>query len=605
MVQVSFFVFVILLTVIVAAIRIYLKKDLDRLASQVNNLIRSRSPITDSIIEEVIERCQSYKETKNSDGFHVSVIIDQVYSQNKLRIGFLFLEARRDSWDFVCRSFPSILISLGLLGTFIGMAHNLNSIQGVVNDTVTNVPPIIDKVVNGTVPNVPPITNEVVNGAVPNVNPIINSLKEAISGMATAFYSSLFALLCGISLTLINLIFNTSVAKYRFLSTLEDYLNNSITFSDTTTLLNGINDSLKSFRSELIQAFETTIVTAISNSFASQVTRIIDQNQKATQILTESANRFMEASKDVSASAASFQNATLALTKSDVPNSINKFTETINKVSPILEKATSSVAESSIRFHDTTHLLGLCTKEFVELRKLVFSLITQIQSINQNLLESSDRFKESSASISGSAESFSNTVGLLSESNLPDSINNFSTTITESTSIFKETSTSIAASSGQFRDAIQKLDMYTQSFEQLQQKIHQLIPITQTNQEELKKAIPIIIQEKQALFFAIESIKKLQPSLEKLHSNVEISAQNLSSKSQEFLQLQDGLSQLTTDIKIITNQLSKKFLQGLGFDDLHDDNQEIIDLLKKLTLNLDRSDNKSTSSFADDFDNFS
>ena len=113
------------------------------------------------------------------------------------------------------------------------------------------------------------------------------------------------------------------------------------------------------------------------------------------------------------------------------------------------------------------------------------------------------------------------------------------------------------------------------------------------------------IQEKQALFFAIESIKKLQPSLEKLHSNVEISAQNLSSKSQEFLQLQDGLSQLTTDIKIITNQLSKKFLQGLGFDDLHDDNQEIIDLLKKLTLNLDRSDNKSTSSFADDFDNFS
>jgi hypothetical protein len=598
MVQVSFFVFVILLTVIVAAIRIYLKKDLDRLASQVNNLIRSRSPITDSIIEEVIERCQSYKTSKNSDGFHVSVIIDQVYSQNKLRIGFLFLEARRDSWDFICRSFPSILISLGLLGTFIGMAHNLNSIQGVVNDNVTS--------------NNLALTNrlkEAINSNVPSdklaqiidsikLSPIIDSLKEAISGMATAFYSSLVALFCGISLTFINLIFNTSVAKYRFLSTLEDYLNNSITFSDTTTLLNGINDSLKSFRSELIQAFETTIVTAISNSFASQVTRIIDQNQKATQILTEFASRFMEASKDVSASAASFQNATLALTKSDVPNSINKFTETINKVSPILEQATSSVAESSIRFHDTTHLLGLCTKEFVELRKLVSSLTTQIQSINQNLLESSDRFKESSASISGSAESFSNTVGLLSESNLPDSINNFSTTITESTSIFKETSTSIAASSGQFRDAIQKLDIYTQSFEQLQQKIH-------INQEELMKAIPIIIQEKQALFFAIESIKKLQPSLEKLHSNVEISAQNLSSKSQEFLQLQDGLSQLTTDIKIITNQLSKKFLQGLGFDDLHDDNQEIIDLLKKLTLNLGRSDNKSTSSFVDDFDNFS
>ena len=378
MVQVSFFVFVILLTVIVAAIRIYLKKDLDKLASQVNNLIRSRSPIIDSIIEEVIERCQSYKQSNNSDGFYVSVIIDQVYSQDKLRIGFLFLEARRDSWDFVCRSFPNILISLGLLGTFIGMAHNLNSIQGVVNVNVTS-----DNIA---------LTNslkEAVNGNLTNVPPIINSLKEAISGMATAFYSSLVALFCGISLTFINLIFNTSVAKYRFHSTLEDYLNNSITFSgDTTTLLNGINDSLKSFRSEIMQAFETTIVTAISNSFASQANRIILENQRATQILTDSASRFMEASKDVSASAASFQNATNALAKSDVSNSINKFTETINNVSPI-----------------------------------VANLITQIQTTNQNLLESSYRFTQSSLSISDSAESFGNTIGLLSESNLPDSIN--------------------------------------------------------------------------------------------------------------------------------------------------------------------------------------
>ncbi|MFZ4730438.1 MAG: hypothetical protein ACOYMQ_17475, partial [Pseudanabaena sp.] len=125
MVQVSFFIFVILLTIVVAAIRIYLKKDLDGLVSQVNSLIISGSSITDPIIGKVIERCQSYKKSKNSDGFYVSVIIDQVYSQDKLRIGFLFLEARRDSWDFVCRSFPNVLISLGLLGTFIGMTHNL------------------------------------------------------------------------------------------------------------------------------------------------------------------------------------------------------------------------------------------------------------------------------------------------------------------------------------------------------------------------------------------------------------------------------------------------------------------------------------------------
>ena len=363
-------------------------------------------------------------------------------------------------------------------------------------------------------------------------------------------------------------------------------MNNSITFSDTTTLLNGINDSLTSFRSEFIKSFETTIVAAISNSFASQVNRIILENQRATQILTESANRFMEATSNVSASAASFQNATNALAKSDVPNSINKFTETINKVSPIFQEAASSVAESSKNFRETIKLLSVCTQEFIELRKIVANLITEIQIVKQNLLESSHRFIQSSLSISDSTKSFGDTVGLLSGSNLPNSINNFSTTITESTTIFRETSTSIADSSGKFRDAMQELEIYTQSFEQLHQ-------ITQTNQEKLMEAIPIIIQEKQALSLAIESIKKLQPSLEKINLNIEISAENLNLRSQEFLQLQGELSQLTRRINIIIDKLNNKFLQGLGFDELHHDNQEIIDLLKKLTLNLDRSDDLS------------
>ena len=169
---------------------------------------------------------------------------------------------------------------------------------------------------------------------------------------------------------------------------------------------------------------------------------------------------------------------------------------------------------------------------------------------------------------------------------IADYINNFSTTITESTTIFRETSTSIADSSGKFRDAMQELEIYTQSFEQLHQ-------ITQTNQEKLMEAIPIIIQEKQALSLAIESIKKLQPSLEKINLNIEISAENLNLRSQEFLQLQGELSQLTRRINIIIDKLNNKFLQGLGFDELHHDNQEIIDLLKKLTLNLDRSDDLS------------
>jgi len=449
--QVIYFILLISLTIIVASIRIYLRIDLGSLGKKAANLIKSNNKIENistsfnhPIINEVVIRCNSYKTRSNLGKIDFNIIIDQAYSRNKLQILILF--ARRDSWDFVCRSFPNILISLGLLGTFVGITYNLIRIKDVFETVLKS------------------STSE----------QIILILQEPLKGIATAFISSLFALSCGIILTVVNLIFNTTVAKYRFLCLLEDYLNNAIDFNDNSTnvLLSGIKDSLMSFRSEIVESLTTTIAQAIGQSFASQVALIITENQRATQNLSESANRFME----------------------------------------------------------------------------------------------------SSATISNSAESFKYAAEFFSKSDFSNSISNFSNTIEKASLIFEQTSQVIVDSSNQFNESIDRMDTYTQNFVDLHTELSQLLTITQTNQENLLTAMPIIQQERKALLGAVQLIKNLQ-------INIETSAKNLDKKSQDSIQIQGELNKLIRVIGNLTQKVTNKLNEGLNFDGLHKDNQKIIELL--------------------------
>ena len=123
--QKIFFFLVVSLTTVVAVIRIVLRKDLENLISQAKKLISEKDvTLKHPIIQEAEKRIDTYE--NRADKFNASVIIDQIYSRNKLGI------ASRDYWDFVCRSFPNVLISLGLLGTFVGITSNLSSIQEIV-----------------------------------------------------------------------------------------------------------------------------------------------------------------------------------------------------------------------------------------------------------------------------------------------------------------------------------------------------------------------------------------------------------------------------------------------------------------------------------------
>ncbi|MBD2175677.1 hypothetical protein H6F42_01925 [Pseudanabaena sp. FACHB-1998] len=439
--QKIFFFLVVSLTVVVAVIRIVLRKDLENLISQVKKLISERDlALKHPIIEEVEKRIITYE--KRADTFNASVIIDQVYSRDKLGI------ASRDSWDFVCRSFPNVLISLGLLGTFVGITSNLGSIQGILRNST------------GT------------------TEQITARLQEPLNGMATAFGSSLISLVCGIALTLVNLIFNTTVAKYRFLSLLEDYLNSKAPSTPTGAFLTEIQGSLRSFRQEMVSIFKNEIAQAIGNSFTSQIAQITEENKRLTANLN--------------------------------------------------------------------------------------SLVTG--------------FRDSATQISSSSEAFKDAAEFLSRSDLPNSVNNFSSTIEKATSIFEETSISIADSSKQFQEATQKLDAHSENSIELYQTLSELIQITQSNQENLLDAMLLIQKEKEVLVNTVNLIKDIRLNLEE-------SANDFDAKSKDSLLVKEELVKLTRNVKLLTEKTIEKLYQGLDFGGLHEDNQKIIDLLQEISVN--------------------
>ena len=123
---------------------------------------------------------------------NTGALIDQVYSRQQL-LGLVSYT----QIEYFCRILPNLLVSFGLLGTFIGITINLTSLSQTISDT------------NAT-----------------DVSSLLKELEVPLQGMGIAFVTSLVAILFSAIVTLVNFIFNASLAKTRLISLLEDYLDN-------------------------------------------------------------------------------------------------------------------------------------------------------------------------------------------------------------------------------------------------------------------------------------------------------------------------------------------------------------------------------------------
>ena len=184
---------------------------------------------------------------------------------------------------------PNLLLSFGLLGTFLGITINLTNLS----QTVTQVD-------------------------ITDIRSLVEELNQPLQGMGIAFVTSLVAIACSALLIVINLIWNTNLAKSSLMNFLEDYADNFClpqlqTVNPLETAINNFSNSCDRMLANLGNSIEV----AISNAF-SKIEKSADIFDKAAHTLDRSRlpEQLSNATNDLAIAQNNFSQSSLVLQRS-------------------------------------------------------------------------------------------------------------------------------------------------------------------------------------------------------------------------------------------------------------------------------------------------
>ena len=265
-------VLVIVPSVVAILLRILLHFELVNQGNKVRRLISQQSVNKPRFIEYLEDRFTDA--SSKLEQVNTGALVDQVYSRQRL-FGLISYE----QIEYFCRILPNLLVSFGLLGTFIGITINLTSLSQTVSDT------------NAT-----------------DVSSLLRELQVPLQGMGIAFTSSLIAILCSAVVTSVNFIFNTSLAKTRLISLLEDYLDNIYlqTIEGQTQLDKVVKAVAYSFEGFLTR-FGQTVRVGVESALQDKIQEIHNANTTTSKLAEQTFVRLGEAAATVAKSSKDFQ----------------------------------------------------------------------------------------------------------------------------------------------------------------------------------------------------------------------------------------------------------------------------------------------------------
>ncbi|NES78823.1 MULTISPECIES: hypothetical protein [unclassified Okeania] len=265
-------VLVIVPSVVAILLRIILHFDLVNQGNKVRRLINQQSVNKPRFIEYLEGRFTDA--SSKLEQVNTGALIDQVYSRQRL-FGLISYE----QIEYLCRILPNLLVSFGLLGTFIGITINLTSLSQTVSDT------------NAT-----------------DVSSLLRELQVPLQGMGIAFTSSLVAILFSAVVTSVNFIFNTSLAKTRLISSIEDYLDNIYlqTIEGQTQLDKVVKAVAYSFEGFLTR-FGQTVRVGVESALQDKIQEIHNANTTTSKLAEQTFVRLGEAAATVAKSSKDFQ----------------------------------------------------------------------------------------------------------------------------------------------------------------------------------------------------------------------------------------------------------------------------------------------------------
>ncbi|MFN7658464.1 MAG: hypothetical protein ACK5P3_10025 [Dolichospermum sp.] len=135
-----------------------------------------------------------------------------------------------------------------------------------------------------------------------------------MEGMSIAFTTSLTGLFFSALVTIVNFIFNSGLAKYRLISSLEDYLDN-VYFPKVQgdTRLDKIVNRMVSQQDEFLTNFGKIVREAVEQSMGKVAKQIADGNKETTDLARQVYEKFTVSAGTISSAANEFKSSMSAL----------------------------------------------------------------------------------------------------------------------------------------------------------------------------------------------------------------------------------------------------------------------------------------------------
>ncbi|MDJ0589511.1 MAG: methyl-accepting chemotaxis protein [Pleurocapsa sp. MO_226.B13] len=277
---------VILPTFVAILLRYALYRHLKYLAVKTKRLLAGTSlESTPKIITKLEQRFVAIDH--NLERINTASAIEGVYNQEKFY--FLGLSLGCEFVDSLCRILPNLLLSFGLLGTFLGITFNLANLS----QTITQID-------------------------ITDVRNLVEELDRPLQGMGIAFTTSLVAIACSSLLTVLNLLWNTSVIKSGLLSNLEDYIDNIYLLKmQPVSYLEEAIDKFSGNFDQMLHKLGDTIEESISKAF-SKIEKSASTFEQAANVLDTSGfpERLAAATNDLAIAQNQFSQSSLVLQKS-------------------------------------------------------------------------------------------------------------------------------------------------------------------------------------------------------------------------------------------------------------------------------------------------
>ncbi|OCQ91416.1 hypothetical protein BCD67_23680 [Oscillatoriales cyanobacterium USR001] len=302
-------------------------------------------------LEQRFKAASEYLETVNS-----GALVDGIYSQQRFIFwGFSF---GYDRIDYFCRILPNLLLSFGLLGTFLGITLNLSSLSETVIQLQGN--------------------QDI------NQDLVFAELQKPLQGMGIAFITSLIAVFFSALLTVVNLVWNTGLAKSQLISYLEDYLDNIYqpTLQGKSRLDKVVKNMADSFDNFLTR-FGQTVREGVESALQDKIQEIFEANLKAANLAQQVYGGLAEASGTISRGANDFQESAGKFIEVSKAFEKNEFPQKLSLATINLANIQNNFAKSASSLADSVQSLGTTLSQLQNFSAELVNMTAEIHRLNQ------------------------------------------------------------------------------------------------------------------------------------------------------------------------------------------------------------------------------